>query len=66
MPEKILRGRVLRFLREPDGITDAAAYAYAEDGAILVRDGRVAAIGEAAEVLPRPPPPRSSTTARTS
>ena len=55
MPDKILRGRVLRFLREPDGITDAASYAYAEDGAILVRDGRVAAIGEAAAILPQSP-----------
>jgi guanine deaminase len=55
MPDKILRGRVLRFLREPDGIADAAAYAYAEDGAILVRDGRVAAVGDAADILPQAP-----------
>ena len=51
MPDKILRGRVLRFLREPDGIADAACYAYDEDGAILIRGGRVAAVGAAAEVL---------------
>jgi guanine deaminase len=55
MPDKILRGRVLRFLREPEGIADAASYAYDEDGAILVRDGRVAAVGAAAEVLARAP-----------
>ena len=46
--ERVLRGRVLRFLREPEGIGDAASYAYDEDGAILVRDGRVAAVGPAA------------------
>ena len=51
MTETILRGRVLRFLREPEGIDDAASYAYDEDGAILVRDGLVAAVGPAAEVL---------------
>ena len=51
MTETILRGRVLRFLREPEGIDDAASYAYAEDGAILIRDGRVAAVGDAAAIL---------------
>jgi guanine deaminase len=51
MSEKILRGRVLRFLSEPGDIDDAASYAYEEDGAILVRDGRVAAVGPAAEML---------------
>ena len=65
MTETILRGRVLRFLREPEGIDDAASYAYDEDGAILVRDGLVAAVGPAADVAAaggprraghRPPP----------
>ncbi len=55
MPDKILRGRVLRFLREPDGIADTAACAYDEDGAILIRDGRVAAVGAAADVLAQGP-----------
>jgi guanine deaminase len=53
--EKVLRGRVLRFLGEPAGIDDAASYAYDEDGAILVRDGLVAAVGPAAEVLAQAP-----------
>ena len=53
--EKVLRGRVLRFLGEPSGINDAASYAYDEDGAILVRDGLVAAVGPAAEVLAQAP-----------
>ncbi len=49
--ERVLRGRVLRFLSEPSGIGDAASYAYDADGAILVRDGLVAAVGPAADVL---------------
>ncbi len=49
--ERVLRGRVLRFLREPEGIADTASYAYDEDGAILVRDGLVAAVGAAPDVL---------------
>jgi guanine deaminase len=49
--DKVLLGRVLRFLTEPAGIGDAASYAYDEDGAILVRDGRVAAVGPAEAVL---------------
>jgi guanine deaminase len=53
--ERVLRGRVLRFLAEPAGIDDAASYAYDEDGAILVRDGRVAAVGPAAEVMAAAP-----------
>jgi guanine deaminase len=55
MSEKILRGRLLRFLREPEGIADTAACAYEEDGAILIRDGRVAAVGAAADVLAQAP-----------
>ncbi len=53
--ERVLRGRVLRFLREPEGIGDSAACAYDEDGAILIGGGRVAATGPAAEVLAQAP-----------
>jgi guanine deaminase len=56
MTERLLRGRVLRFLSEPAGIDDEAALAYDEDGAILIRDGVVAAIGPAAEVVPQAAP----------
>ncbi len=51
MPDKILRGRVLRFLTEPQAIDDTASYAYDEDGAILIRDGLIAAVGPAAAIL---------------
>ena len=55
MAEKILRGRVLRFLSEPAGIDDTRSYAYEEDGAILVRAGRVVAVGPAAGILAQAP-----------
>jgi guanine deaminase len=49
--ERVLRGRLLRFLAEPAGLGDAASYSYCEDGAILVRDGLVVDIGPTAGVL---------------
>ena len=55
MPDKILLGRVLRFLSEPQGIEDRASYAYDEDGAILIRDGLVAASGAAADIIAQAP-----------
>jgi len=48
---KILRGRTLTFHAEPNGPDDTAAYTYLEDGALLIRDGRIAAHGAYAEVL---------------
>jgi len=46
MTETLLRGRLLTFHREPAGPEDHAAYSYVEDGAVLVRDGLIAASGE--------------------
>ena len=45
MSEILLRGRTLSFLRWPDNIGDHAAYAYEEDGGLLLRDGKIAAAG---------------------
>ena len=50
MSEKLLRGRVLTFLREPRSIDDAASYRYHEDGALLIRDGVIAAAGDFSEI----------------
>lgn len=50
MTSLLIRGRVLAFLREPAGVDDRSSYLYEEDGAVLVRDGRVAAIGAHAAV----------------
>ena len=50
MTELLLRGRTLSFNRWPDAIDDAGAYAYEEDGALLIRDGRIVAAGTYADV----------------
>ncbi|MEP9399569.1 guanine deaminase [Mesorhizobium sp. KR2-14] len=50
MTETLLRGRTLSFLRWPDAIDDHGAYAYEEDGGVLMRDGRIVATGAYAEV----------------
>lgn len=46
----LLRGRVLSFASRPRGLDDARAWAYEEDGAVLIRDGRIAAAGDFAAV----------------
>ena len=45
MSELLIRGRVLTFVAEPQGMDDTAAYRYFEDGAVLVRDGKVVDTG---------------------
>ena len=45
MTSLLLRGRTLSFHRAPEAANDHAAYAYDEDGAVLVRDGRIVASG---------------------
>ena len=50
MTDLLLRGRTLSFLRWPDNADDHAAYAYEEDGGLLVRDGKIVAAGAYAEV----------------
>ncbi|QDC02045.1 guanine deaminase [Mesorhizobium sp. 8] len=50
MTELLLRGRTLSFNRWPETIDDHAAYAYEEDGALLIRDGRIVAAGTYTEV----------------
>ncbi len=50
MTEILLRGRVLSFLREPEGPNDTDAFTYIEDGAILVRNGLIKTTGTYDEV----------------
>lgn len=50
MTRTLLRGRVLSFHREPEGPDDHAAYAYHEDGAVLIRDGLIEAVGDVADI----------------
>ena len=46
----LLRGRVLSFITRPESVEDRASYRYEEDGAVLIRDGRIAATGDFAFV----------------
>ncbi len=50
MTRRIIRGRVLTFRDEPQGLEDEAAYHYIEDGALLVEAGRIARLGDYAEI----------------
>ena len=43
--DKLLRGRVLNFNREPNAIDDSNSYDYFEDGAIVIRQGLIVAVG---------------------
>jgi guanine deaminase len=46
----VLRGRVLSFVAEPEGIDDAASYRYWEDGAIVIAAGKITAVGLFSEI----------------
>ena len=46
MTAKILRGRVLTFISEPSGPDDHASYRYFEDGAVVIDQGKIVAVGE--------------------
>jgi len=51
-----IRGRILTFLRQPEGPGDSGSYRYLADGMVHALDGRIAAIGPAAEVAATLPP----------
>ncbi|PRD44246.1 guanine deaminase [Phyllobacterium phragmitis] len=46
----LIRGRILTFVDEPRDIADTNSYRYFEDGALLVEDGRIKAVGEYRDV----------------
>ncbi|MEK1895604.1 MAG: guanine deaminase [Rhizobium sp.] len=50
MTEILIRGRVLTFVDEPQHIDDTSAFRYFEDGAVLVRNGKVAGFGHYSDV----------------
>ena len=43
---KVLRGRVLSFIDEPQSLDDTKSYRYIEDGAVVVGGGKVIMVGE--------------------
>ncbi|WP_026622710.1 guanine deaminase (plasmid) [Ensifer sp. WSM1721] len=50
MSDLLIRGRVLTFIREPEGIDDTSSYRFLEDGAVLVSSGKIAAVGPYGDV----------------
>jgi guanine deaminase len=52
---RAIRGRLLTFLRAPTGAGDAQSYRIIDDGIILVKDGKIEAVGPAAELTARRP-----------
>ena len=52
---RAIRGRLLTFLRAPRGAGDTQSYRYIEDGMVLVKDGRIEAVGPTAEMKARAP-----------
>jgi len=52
---RAIRGRLLSFVRAPQGAGDAESYRYIDDGIILVKDGRIEAAGRADELTARIP-----------
>jgi guanine deaminase len=53
---RAIRGRLLTFLRAPDGANDSASYRYIDDGIVLVKDGRIEAAAPATELASELPP----------
>ena len=56
MSSRAIRGRLLSFVRAPRGAGDAQSYRYIDDGIIVVKDGRIEAVGPADEIKARLPP----------
>lgn len=50
MNDTMIRGRVLTFRKMPFGVHDLGSLSYEEDGAVLIREGRIAAIGDFAQI----------------
>jgi len=50
---RAIRGRLLTFLRAPNGANDPRSYRFFDDGVVLVKDGRIDAAGPAAELTAR-------------
>ena len=49
--EKLLRGRVLSFNREPNAFDDISAMDFYQDGAIIVADGLISAVGDYRDLI---------------
>lgn len=50
MGDRLIRGRVLTFHSEPLSPDDTGSYSYIEDGAVQVSGGKIAAVGDFADI----------------
>ncbi|WP_106608307.1 guanine deaminase [Shimia abyssi] len=50
MTKTVLRGRILSFEREPQSPEDVEAFSYIEDGALVIADGLIEAVGTFDEI----------------
>ncbi|WP_299867470.1 guanine deaminase [uncultured Hoeflea sp.] len=55
MTARLLRGRTLSFHSRPEARDDDASYAYEDDGALLIEDGKILAAGPFAEIKAQAP-----------
>lgn len=55
MSLKLLRGRILDFVSEPQNLDDTGAYRYIEDGAVLVDGGKIIASDDFAKIQKKHP-----------
>lgn len=51
MTQTLLRGRVLSFHSKPQGAEDTGSFVYHEDGAVLMKDGKITAMGPYQETV---------------
>jgi guanine deaminase len=54
--QRAIRGRLLSFIDDPAIVGEAACHRFMEDGIVVVADGRIAHVGDAAALLPTLPP----------
>jgi guanine deaminase len=52
---RLLRGRLLSFLRQPEDLQDNGSYVYHQDGGLLIEDGKIAAVGDFAVIRKQAP-----------
>jgi guanine deaminase len=53
---RAIRGRLLGFIDDPAEVGEASSYQHFSDGLILIEDGRIARVGDAADLLANVPP----------
>ena len=49
---KVYRGELLHFLADPDKVALEDSYQYIEDGLLIIKEGLIEQVGEAAQLLP--------------